>query len=89
MLKQPNMGADPSEVFVDKDTDNTLFAGDICGPIAASINDPMFQLVFSNWRNAFESLKETQDFKFISAAGSLMKNMVILSHFINYFTFLF
>lgn len=79
MLQQPNIGADTSEVLDDTHDDNTHFGGDICGPIAASMNESMFQLVFSHWRNTFEGLKETQNFKFLSAAGSVMKKMVIVS----------
>lgn len=41
------------------------------------MNESMFQLVISKWRSAFDALKETHDYKFLSAAGSLMKNMVI------------
>lgn len=59
--------------------DSTFFQGNMCGPIAATMNEAMFQLVVSKWRYAFEGLKETNDFKFLSAAGSLMKNMVIAS----------
>ncbi|PON58258.1 Timeless protein [Parasponia andersonii] len=78
LICKPKMGADASEVIVETHTDNTHFGGEICGPIAASMNESMFQLVFSNWRNKFESLKETHDFKFLSAAGSLMKNMICM-----------
>ena len=77
LFQQPNIGADASEPLDDMHSDNTLFGGDICGPIAATMNESMFQLVFSNWRETFESLKDTHNFKFTSAAGSLMKNMVI------------
>lgn len=45
------------------------------------MNDSMFQLVISRWRNAFEGLKETNDYKFLSASSSLMKNMVIHTSF--------
>ncbi|KAJ4875737.1 timeless family protein [Raphanus sativus] len=51
---------------------------DICAPIAATINDRMFSLVISKWRTAFDGLKETKDFKFLSAAGSLVKIMLCL-----------
>lgn len=78
MILQPNMGADPSEAVYDTHPDNTLFGGDICGPIAATMNESMFQLVILKWRIAFEGLKETHDYKFLSVAGCLMKNMVIL-----------
>ncbi|CAN8244514.1 unnamed protein product [Cochlearia groenlandica] len=51
---------------------------DICAPVAATISDRMFLLVFSKWRYAFDGLKETKDFRFLSAAGSLMKTMLSL-----------
>lgn len=72
------MGSDASEASLETHPDNTLFGGDICGPIAATMNESMFQLVILKWRNAFEGLKETHDYKFVSAAGSLMKIMVIV-----------
>lgn len=56
--------------------DNLPFLGDICGPVAATLNEGMFNLVISRWREAYDSLKETHDYKTLSAAGSLMKNMV-------------
>lgn len=71
------MGADISEAFIDKDANSIIFRGDICGPITESMNESMFQLVILKWRNAFDGLKETHDYKFLSAAGSLMKTMVI------------
>lgn len=61
---------------ISKNADDTLFHGDICGPIAATMNEAMFLLVISKWRDAFDSLKETNDYKFLSASGSLMKDMV-------------
>ncbi|OMO53292.1 Timeless protein [Corchorus capsularis] len=67
-----------SEASADKYADSTFFNGDICGPIAASMNESMFQLVFSRWCDAFEGLKQTNDYKFLSAASSLMKNMIRL-----------
>lgn len=63
--------------------DNTLFDGNFCGPIASSMNESMFSLVLSRWRDAFDSLKETKDYKFLSAAGSLVKAMVIRSLCLN------
>ncbi|KAL6123153.1 hypothetical protein ACLB2K_075676 [Fragaria x ananassa] len=68
--------ADTIEVLSSKEADRTLFRGDICGPIATSMNESMFQLVISKWRYAFDGLKETHDYKFLSAAGSLMKEMI-------------
>ncbi|KAL0400652.1 UNVERIFIED_CONTAM: hypothetical protein Slati_4095100 [Sesamum latifolium] len=56
--------------------DNTLFTGNICGPIAETLNESMFLMVISKWRYAFEGLKQTNDYKFLSAAGSLVKIMI-------------
>lgn len=68
-----------ADVFeVNKDGDCTIFKGDVCGPIAQTMNELMFQLVVSKWRNAFDGLKETKDYKFLSAAGSLMKTMICM-----------
>ncbi|KAK9094444.1 hypothetical protein Scep_025913 [Stephania cephalantha] len=58
--------------------DSSLFLGNICGPIATTMKEAMFLLVFSKWRNAFEGLKETNDYKFLSVAGSLMKTMICM-----------
>ncbi|KAK2404509.1 timeless family protein [Trifolium repens] len=60
----------------DNDADASDFSGKICGPIEASLNESMFQLVISKWRQAYDGLKETNDYKFLSAAGSLLKNMI-------------
>uniref|UniRef100_A0A7N0TEM8 Timeless N-terminal domain-containing protein n=1 Tax=Kalanchoe fedtschenkoi TaxID=63787 RepID=A0A7N0TEM8_KALFE len=60
----------------DTDGDSTLFDGNICGPIASSMNESMFLLVISKWRQAFEGLKETKNYKFLSAAGSVMKTLI-------------
>ncbi|KAF8726744.1 hypothetical protein HU200_019214 [Digitaria exilis] len=56
--------------------DNQPFHGDICGPVAATLNEDMFNIVISRWRETNESLKETNDYKTLSAAGSLMKAMI-------------
>ncbi|KAF5451134.1 hypothetical protein F2P56_031424 [Juglans regia] len=78
LKSKPNVGSDIFEAFADKDADSTIFRGDICGPIAQSMNEPMFQLVILKWRSAFEGLKETNNYKFLSAAGSLMKTMICM-----------
>ncbi|KAM7274123.1 hypothetical protein ACFE04_028787 [Oxalis oulophora] len=75
-ISEPNVNADMYKAFSEDDAETTLFKGRICGPIAASMNESMFQLVFSRWRNAYESLKETNNYKFLSVAGSLMKTMI-------------
>lgn len=44
----------------------------------------MVLLLISKWRFAFDGLKETNDYKLLSAAGSLLKIMVNF-HFANFF----
>ncbi|XP_078151328.1 timeless family protein isoform X2 [Carex rostrata] len=58
--------------------DSAHFKGDICGPVAETINEEMFNLVICRWRETFEGLKQTNDYKTLSAAGSLMKNMIFM-----------
>lgn len=70
------MERDNSHSLSNELADSTIFKGDICGPIAATMSESMFLIVISRWRNAFDGLKETNDYKFLSAAGSLMKIMV-------------
>ncbi|CAH2070182.1 unnamed protein product [Thlaspi arvense] len=67
-----------SEISTDENAGGNFSKIDICAPIAATINDRMFSLVISKWRFAFDGLKETKDFKFLSAAGSLVKTMLCL-----------
>ncbi|KAI5561937.1 hypothetical protein BDE02_15G020400 [Populus trichocarpa] len=76
ITSKPNMEKDNSQAFSDEYVDNTSFKGGICGPIAASMNESMFLLVISRWKNAFEGLKVTHDYKFLSAAGALMRIMI-------------
>ncbi|KAK1577022.1 hypothetical protein Q3G72_018520 [Acer saccharum] len=76
LSSKPTKETDTSEASADEFTDSTLFKGNICGPIASSMDDSMFQLVISKWRYAFDGLKETKEYNFLSAAGSLMKNMI-------------
>lgn len=76
VLQQPNIGVH-TESSVDCHTDSTLVRGSICGPIAESLNESMFQLVTQKWRYAFDTLKESNDYKFLSVAGSFMRTMVI------------
>ncbi|KAL9265681.1 timeless-like protein [Drosera capensis] len=72
MIK-PNVESDGSPT--NTDGDNKSFNGNMCGPIAASMNESMFLLVIEKWRYAFEGLKELKNYKFLSVAGSLMKIM--------------
>ncbi|GAV84903.1 TIMELESS domain-containing protein/TIMELESS_C domain-containing protein [Cephalotus follicularis] len=76
LTSEPTKEMDRFEGLAEKCADNTFFEGNICGPIAASMNESMFLLVISRWRNAFDGLKETKGYKFLSAAGFLMKAMI-------------
>ncbi|XP_043717020.1 protein timeless homolog isoform X2 [Telopea speciosissima] len=78
LTSKPSMETDASEAFINKHADSTLFQGEFCGPIAATMNEAMFNLVISKWRFAFDGLKETNDYKFLSVSGSLMKNMILM-----------
>ncbi|XP_068659821.1 uncharacterized protein [Aristolochia californica] len=69
-------GISSGTTSIDESADATLFHGGICGPIAATMNEAMFLLVISKWRDAFDGLKQTHDYKFLSAAGSIMKDMI-------------
>ncbi|KAL1206714.1 hypothetical protein V5N11_027273 [Cardamine amara subsp. amara] len=69
---------DTSELSTNQNVGVNFSKSDICAPIAATINDRMFSLVISKWRCAFDGLKETKDFKFLSVVGSLMKTMLCL-----------
>ncbi|KAL6610758.1 hypothetical protein ACP70R_040727 [Stipagrostis hirtigluma subsp. patula] len=75
--QKSNKGSQPSEASPSNGHDDNLpFHGDICGPVAATLNEDMFNIVISRWRETYDSLKETNDYKTLSAAGSLMKNMI-------------
>ncbi|XP_031093945.1 interaptin [Ipomoea triloba] len=76
-LNKPNIGVH-TESSVDCHTDSTLVRGSICGPIAESLNESMFQLVTQKWRYAFDTLKESNDYKFLSVAGSFMRTMLLM-----------
>ncbi|KAK6925919.1 Timeless, N-terminal [Dillenia turbinata] len=76
LSSKPYIEVGTSDASNDGHGDSTLFKGDICGPIAATMNESMFKLVIFKWQNAFEGLKETNDYKFLSAAGSSMKAML-------------
>ncbi|XP_060203765.1 uncharacterized protein LOC132632004 isoform X1 [Lycium barbarum] len=76
-LNQPNEEVDTQEPM-DSRAGSTLFRGCICGPIAESLNESMFQLVLLRWRYSLETLKETNDRKFLYVAGSLMKTMLLM-----------
>ncbi|XP_057527293.1 topoisomerase 1-associated factor 1 isoform X2 [Amaranthus tricolor] len=72
-----NSNADVNTEFsVSDDDDSTLFKGELCGPIASTLNDSMFGLVIAKWQFAFDGLKEIKNNAFLSVAGSLLKIMV-------------
>ncbi|XP_071704507.1 uncharacterized protein [Rutidosis leptorrhynchoides] len=76
LSSKPDAEVSKSESSRDDDADNTLFGGNICGSISETMNESMFLLVISKWRSAFDGLKETNNYKFLSAAGSLTKTMI-------------
>ncbi|KAI3664996.1 hypothetical protein L6452_43611 [Arctium lappa] len=76
LSSKPDAEVSISESFGDRDADSTFFEGNICGSISETMNESMFLLVISKWRTAFEGLKETNNYKFLSAAGSLTKIMI-------------
>ncbi|KAL1552794.1 protein timeless isoform X1 [Salvia divinorum] len=75
VASKPSIDASNEETSNSLD-DDVLFKGSICGPIAETLTESMFLLVISKWRYAFEALKQTNDYKFLSAAGSLAKVMI-------------
>nr|XP_043607657.1 protein timeless homolog [Erigeron canadensis] len=72
----PKANVSITESSRDCDADSTLFKGSICGSISETMNESMFLLVVSKWRTAFDGLKETNNYTFLSAAGSLIKTMI-------------
>ncbi|VAH23136.1 unnamed protein product [Triticum turgidum subsp. durum] len=74
--QKSSAGPQLSETSPGNECDDLPFRGDICGPVAATLNEDMFNIVLSMWREAYEDLKQTKDYKTLSAAGSLMKNMI-------------
>ncbi|EPS65409.1 hypothetical protein M569_09367, partial [Genlisea aurea] len=60
------------------DDDTSFHGGSICGPIAETMSEAMFLLVISKWRYAFEGLNQTNNYKFVSVAGSLVKIMICM-----------
>ncbi|KAK3137961.1 hypothetical protein QOZ80_5AG0362620 [Eleusine coracana subsp. coracana] len=75
--QKSNRGMQPAEVSPsNRHGENLPFHGDICGPVAATLNEDMFNIVILRWRETYDALKETNDYKTLSAAGSLMKCMI-------------
>ncbi|KAL7106996.1 hypothetical protein ACP275_06G026300 [Erythranthe tilingii] len=74
-IKKPSVDVE-NEASATFHDENSLFKGSMCGPIAETMNESMFLMVISKWRYAFEGLKQTNDYKFLSAAGSLVKIMI-------------
>ncbi|KAL9412393.1 hypothetical protein AB3S75_045925 [Citrus x aurantiifolia] len=75
-FSKPALEKEALEASTTEFADSTLFKGNICGPIASTMDESMFKLVISKWQDASEDLKKTNNYKFMSAAGSLMKNMI-------------
>ncbi|KAH6784021.1 hypothetical protein C2S52_008980 [Perilla frutescens var. hirtella] len=75
ITSKPSTDVENEESTASRD-DDTLFKGSICGPIAETLTESMFLMVISKWRYAFEGLKQTNDYKFLSASGSLAKIMI-------------
>ncbi|KAM3412917.1 hypothetical protein ACQJBY_004216 [Aegilops geniculata] len=80
--QKSNAGPQLSEISPGNECDDLPFRGDICGPVAATLNEDMFNIVLSRWREAYEDLKHTKDYKTLSAAGSLMKNMISMIYLV-------
>ncbi|KAL9237361.1 hypothetical protein vseg_011919 [Gypsophila vaccaria] len=78
LLTKHNVEASTESSLGDTDNDDnsTWFKGDICGPIAATMNESMFGLVIAKWQLAFDGLKETKNNSFLSVSGSLVKIMI-------------
>ncbi|XP_072995580.1 uncharacterized protein [Typha latifolia] len=75
--KKADMEGPTSETSINnKDVDNSSCHWDLCGSVASTMNEAMFNLVITKWRETFEALKETNDYKPLSAAGSLIKRMI-------------
>ncbi|KAH9307878.1 hypothetical protein KI387_035789, partial [Taxus chinensis] len=62
--------------YDEKGNNDTLFRGLICGPLASTMNEAMFNMVISKWHYSFEALKETKDLKTLTTAGALIKEMI-------------
>ncbi|KAL2922143.1 Protein timeless-like protein [Bienertia sinuspersici] len=76
LMKQSKAEVNNDSSISDDDDDSTWFKGDMCGPIAATMNDSMFSLVIAKWQFAFESFKELKNNEFLSISGSLLKTMI-------------
>ncbi|XP_078431748.1 timeless family protein isoform X2 [Wolffia australiana] len=77
LISTPQYSCAPGELPGEKDTKPTFHA-DICGPVAVTMQETMFSLVITKWRYSFETLKETSDFKMLSASSAIMKSMICL-----------
>lgn len=47
-----------------------------CGEIAATMDEEMFNMVVSRWREYADTIKEGKEFTALAAAGALLKDMV-------------
>ncbi|KAH9677425.1 Timeless family protein [Citrus sinensis] len=69
-FSKPALEKEALEASTTEFADSTLFKGNICGPIASTMDESMFKLVISKWQDASEDLKKTNNYKFMSAAAS-------------------
>lgn len=53
-----------------------LFQGQLCGPIASTMDEHMFRMVVLRWQEFSESAKEKNDWIPLSVTGTLFKEMV-------------
>ncbi|KMZ63424.1 Timeless family protein [Zostera marina] len=74
--KKQNLDSKTPRESFDNEVNASSVIGNICGQIAATMTEAMLLLVISKWRNAFDSLKETGDYKCLSSSSSLTKNMI-------------
>ncbi|KAL8139768.1 hypothetical protein V2J09_005789 [Rumex salicifolius] len=75
-MTKPHSEAEMTETPHGCENGNMSSKDIICGPIAETMNQSMFDLVISKWRYTFEFLKENKDYNFLSTAASLMKFMI-------------
>lgn len=80
LLQEPNMEEPLSDLSCENLCgDKTTFHGEVCGPVAATMNEAMLNFVISKWLETFDGLKQTNDYKSLSTIGSLFKSMVSFS----------
>ncbi|XP_042394295.1 protein timeless homolog [Zingiber officinale] len=75
--KESNMEEPHSDLSCDNLCgDKATFHGEVCEPVAATMNEAMLNFVISKWLETFDGLKQTNDYKSLSTIGSLFKSMI-------------